>query len=223
MDLLLRVVVHSVGVVEPAVVGIPLLAVHDGIRGVVGLRQLVPVLDFDQVEVAAVSLTRVLLLSGAECAALDTFFVFSADSWTCGAGFASGTLKFRVSAFTGATFTCSSAVTDLLVTGHTCAIVQRTVTGAASPGVVTDANPALTSPMPPTQLVSRAVAVEVVTLAVLTAVPLLRVFSFLTLTCATHTFSIVAADVGAVVFAAGPVHVFCSHFMAAAFTESAHA
>lgn len=72
MHLLLCVVVDSVGVVEPAVVGIPLLAVHHGIRGVVGLRQLVSVLDFDQVEVAAVSLARVLLLTGAKGTTLDT-------------------------------------------------------------------------------------------------------------------------------------------------------
>lgn len=71
MDLLLRVVVDSVGVVEPAVVGVPLLAVHHRVRGVVGLGQLVPVLHFNQVEVAAVSLTCVLLLTSAKRPALD--------------------------------------------------------------------------------------------------------------------------------------------------------
>lgn len=71
MDLLLRVVVDGVGVVEPAVVGVPLLAVHHGVRGVVGLRQLVSVLDFDQIEVAAVFLARVFLLAGAERSTLD--------------------------------------------------------------------------------------------------------------------------------------------------------
>lgn len=71
MDLFLCVVVDSVGVVEPAVVGVPLLAVHHWVSGVVGLGQLVPVLHFNQVEVAAVSLTRVLLLTSAKRPALD--------------------------------------------------------------------------------------------------------------------------------------------------------
>lgn len=72
MDLLHCVVVDGVGVVEPAVVGVPLLAVHHGICSVVGLWQLVPVLHFDQSEVTAVFLARVLLLAGAERPALDT-------------------------------------------------------------------------------------------------------------------------------------------------------
>lgn len=72
MDLLLCTIVDGVGVVEPAVVGVPLLAVHDGVRSVVGLRQLVPVLHFDQIEVAAVFHARVFLLAGAERPALDT-------------------------------------------------------------------------------------------------------------------------------------------------------
>jgi len=71
VDLLLRVVVDGVGVVEPAVVGVPLLAVHHRIGGVVGLGQLVPFLHFDEVEVAAVSLACFLLLTGAERPALD--------------------------------------------------------------------------------------------------------------------------------------------------------
>lgn len=72
MDLLLCVVVDSIGVVEPAVVGVPLLAVHDGVGGVVGLGQLLSVLHLDQIEVAAVFLTRVLLLARAKCSTLDT-------------------------------------------------------------------------------------------------------------------------------------------------------
>lgn len=72
MDLRLRLVVDGVGVVEPAVVGVPLLAVHDRVGGVVGLRQFLPVLHHDQVEVAALLLTRVLLLARAERPALDT-------------------------------------------------------------------------------------------------------------------------------------------------------
>lgn len=73
-----------------------------------------------------------------------------------------------------------------------------------------------------TQFVSRTVTVEVVTLAVLAAVPLLRVVSLLALTCAAHAVSVVAADVGPVVFTAGPVHVLCGHVVAAALTLSAH-
>lgn len=73
-----------------------------------------------------------------------------------------------------------------------------------------------------TQLVSRAVTVEVVTLAVLPAVPLLGVVSLLALTCAAHAVSVVAADVGAVVFAAGPVHILCCHVVAAALALSAY-
>lgn len=72
MDLRLRVVVDGVGVVEPAVVSVPLLTVHDRVGGVVGLRQFLPVLHYDQVEVAAHIRTHVLLLARAERPALDT-------------------------------------------------------------------------------------------------------------------------------------------------------
>lgn len=72
MDLLLCLVVDSVGVVEPAVVGIPLLTVHQG-ESLSWLRQLAPVLHLDQVEVATVSLTRVLLLPRPKGPALNTF------------------------------------------------------------------------------------------------------------------------------------------------------
>lgn len=73
-----------------------------------------------------------------------------------------------------------------------------------------------------TQLVSGAVTVEIVALAELTAVPLLGVVSLLALARAAHTVSIVAADVSAVVFAAGPVHVLVGHIVAAAFTLPAY-
>lgn len=72
------------------------------------------------------------------------------------------------------------------------------------------------------QFVSRAVTVEVVALAVLAAVPLLRVVSLLALTCAAHAVSVVAADVSTVVFTTSPIHVLCGHVVAAAFTPSAH-
>lgn len=47
MDLLFCVVVDSVGVVEPAVVGVPLLAVHHRVEVTIGLGQLVPVFHFN--------------------------------------------------------------------------------------------------------------------------------------------------------------------------------
>lgn len=72
------------------------------------------------------------------------------------------------------------------------------------------------------KLVSRAVAVEVVALAELSTVPLLGVLSLLALACAAHAVSVVAADVGAIVFTAGPVHVLCGYVVTAAFTLSTH-
>lgn len=71
MDFPFRVV-DSVGIVEPAVIGIPLLAVHHGVRVVIGLRQLVPVLHCNQVKVAALLFACFHLLTGAKCPALDT-------------------------------------------------------------------------------------------------------------------------------------------------------
>lgn len=81
------------------------------------------------------------------------------------------------------------------------------------------AGPALTA----TQFVAGAITAEVVTLAELAAVSLLRVFPVLALTSATHTVSIVAANVSSVVFATGLVHVFCGDVVTAAFALSAHA
>lgn len=78
-------------------------------------------------------------------------------------------------------------------------------------------------PLTTTQLVAGAIAAEVVTLAELAAVSLLGVLPVLALAPAAHAVSIVAADVGGVVFATGPVHVFCGHVVAAAFALSAHA
>lgn len=79
MHLRLGVVVDGVGVVEPAVVGVPLLAVHDRVGGVVGLRQFV--LHHYQVEVAALLLTRVLLLASAERPAQDAVPGRTSGSW----------------------------------------------------------------------------------------------------------------------------------------------
>lgn len=78
-------------------------------------------------------------------------------------------------------------------------------------------------PLTTTQFVAGAVAAEVVTLAELAAVSLLGVLPVLALAPAAHAVSVVAADVGGVVFATGPVHVFCGHVVAAAFALSAHA
>lgn len=74
--------------------------------------------------------------------------VFSADSWTGRAGFTCGTLELGVCALANATLTSSSAVTDLLVGGQTCAVVQRTVTGSTAPHGVADTLPAHTSSIP---------------------------------------------------------------------------
>lgn len=71
MDFFLSVVVDGVCVVEPAVIGVSLLAVHEG-EGLDGLRELVSVLHFNEFKVTTVSLTSVLLLSCAERPALHT-------------------------------------------------------------------------------------------------------------------------------------------------------
>lgn len=76
---LLGVVPDGVGVVEPAVVGVPLLAVAQGVALVGGLRQLVAVLHLHQLEVAAVALACVLLLAGLERPALHA--VPAKTSW----------------------------------------------------------------------------------------------------------------------------------------------
>lgn len=46
MDLF-HCVVDSIGVVEPAIIGVPLLAVHHRVGGVMGLGQLVSVFYFN--------------------------------------------------------------------------------------------------------------------------------------------------------------------------------
>lgn len=71
MDLLLSVVVDGVCVVEPAVIGVSFLAVHER-EGLDGLRKLVSVLHLDEVKVTTVSLTSVFLLSRAEPPTLHT-------------------------------------------------------------------------------------------------------------------------------------------------------
>lgn len=75
VDLLGGVVSDGVGIVEPAVVGVPLFAVSQWETLVCGLGQVVTVLHFDQLEVAALPLTCVLLLSGLESSALHTVSV----------------------------------------------------------------------------------------------------------------------------------------------------
>ena len=74
--------------------------------------------------------------------------MFSADPWTGGTSLTGGTLEFGISTLAGATFTRSSAVTELLVAGHTRAVVQRTITGTSGPHGVTDTHSALTASMP---------------------------------------------------------------------------
>lgn len=79
MDLLLGVVVDGVSVVEPAVVGVSLLAVHER-EGLHRLREFISVLHLDEVKVATVSLTRVFLLSCAERPALHALPVTGKES-----------------------------------------------------------------------------------------------------------------------------------------------
>lgn len=74
--------------------------------------------------------------------------MFSTHSWAGRASLTGGTLEFGVSALAGATFTLSSAITALLVAGHTCAVVQRAITGASGPHGVTDTHSTLTASMP---------------------------------------------------------------------------
>ena len=71
-DLLGGVVPDGVGVVEPAAVGVALLAVAQREALVGGPGKLVAVLHLDQVEVAAVSLACGLLLTGLKRPALHT-------------------------------------------------------------------------------------------------------------------------------------------------------
>ena len=70
-----------------------------------------------------------------------------------------------------------------------------------------------------TELVVGAVTVEVVTLAVLATVDLGRVVSFLALTGATDTVSIVTADICAVVFAAVGIQILRSHLIFTALAQ----
>lgn len=63
---LVGVVLDGEGEVEPAVAGVPLLAVGQREDLVSGLRQLVPILHLGHIEVAAILLARVLLVAGLE-------------------------------------------------------------------------------------------------------------------------------------------------------------
>ena len=72
MDLLFCVV-DCIGVVEPAVIGVLLLAVHHRVAGIIGLRQLVPVLHFNYFEKAALFFTFVFLFPSSKGQALNTF------------------------------------------------------------------------------------------------------------------------------------------------------
>lgn len=67
----LGVVSDRVGVVEPAVVSVSLLAVHEW-EGLYRLRQVIRMFHLNQSEVTAVSLTSVLLLSCTKGSALHT-------------------------------------------------------------------------------------------------------------------------------------------------------
>lgn len=72
---LLGVIPDGVGVVEPAVVLISHFAVGQWEALVCRLGQLFTILHLDQLEVAAVPLTRILLLTSLECSALHAISV----------------------------------------------------------------------------------------------------------------------------------------------------
>ena len=71
MDDLGAVVLDGVGVVEPAVIGVPLLAVGDEGLGP-RLRQVIAALHHLQLEIHALQLARLLLLACFEGTALHT-------------------------------------------------------------------------------------------------------------------------------------------------------
>ncbi len=72
VDLLGGVIPDGIGVVEPAVVGVSLFAVSQWEALVCGLRKLLTILHRDQLEVIAILLTSILLLTSLECSALHT-------------------------------------------------------------------------------------------------------------------------------------------------------
>lgn len=72
---LLGLVPDGVGVVEPAVIFITLLAVSQREALVCGLWQPIAVLHLEHFEVVAVPLTRILLLTSPKCSALHTISV----------------------------------------------------------------------------------------------------------------------------------------------------
>lgn len=72
---LLGLVPDGVGVIEPAVVLVSHFAVSQREALVCGLRQPFAILHLDQLEVAAVALARILLLTSVECFALHTISV----------------------------------------------------------------------------------------------------------------------------------------------------
>lgn len=71
-----------------------------------------------------------------------------------------------------------------------------------------------------TQLVVRTVTVKVVTFAVLAAVDLCSILTFLALTGAANTVAVVAADIRSIVFPAVGVQVLCANIVFAAFTTT---
>lgn len=128
-------------------------------------------------------------------------------------------MEFWVGTFTGSTFTDSTPITNLTVGSQTGGSIQRAITGTACVAFITDALPAVAESMSSTKLVVGAITVEVVALTVSTAVDLIWIFPLLTLTSATDTVSIVAAQVRIVVYPAGCIPVFKLNFVCAALTN----
>ena len=83
-----------------------------------------------------------------------------------------------------------------------------------------DCEAAASAPPTSTQHVVGAVTVEVVALAVLPTVALCRILALFALAGAADAVSVVAADVGPVVFSAVCIQVLCVHVILAALTHA---
>lgn len=218
IDLLGGILGDGVGVIEPAVVGILLLAVGQGEALVCGLGQIFTVRHLYQVEVAAVLLAFLFLLAFPKCSALHTVFLLSADTGTGRTDLARRPLEFGFGAFADSALANTAAVTELPVLGEAGGVIQRTITGAACVVGLTDALPALTASMSSAELVVGAVAVEVVALAVLATVNFCRILPLLAFAGATDAVAVVATDIRSVVFPAVGIEVLCPDFIFAALT-----
>lgn len=170
--------------------------------------------------------------------------VLLTDSGAGGADLTSWTLEFDVCAFAGATLTFTPAITELPVLGHARGNIRGAVAGTAGVSRVTNALPAFaasvswqeipklrsfvgwdsdvgtSASLTSTEHVVGAVTVEVVALAELAAVAFCGILPLFALAGAADAVSVVAADVGTVVFSAVCVQVLCVHVILAALTHA---